>query len=858
MTEIFLKILNMSISACWLILAVLVLRILLKKAPKWTNVLLWGIVAVRLLCPFSIESAMSLVPSAETISPEIMMDPEPTIHTGISTINSAVNPVISEVLAPTPGASVNPLQIWISVLAGIWAVGIVILLGYTAVSFWLLRRKVATAVLLKENIFQSENVGSPFVLGIVRPKIYLPFQMDEQDLGHVIAHEQAHIRRRDHWWKPFGFLLLTIYWFNPLMWLAYVLLCRDIELACDEKVIRELGSEQRADYSQALLACSVNRRMIAACPLSFGEVGVKERVKSVLNYKKPAFWIIVAAVIVCVVVAVCFLTDPAKQRETMTWARELTANDVRSADLVVLPGASDKQFMSLSREEIAVMVSLINQSKGRYVDEHENLNGGSIFFYITLNDGFSHSVGNIGNTYLVIDEDYYEAKYDWLSTWKNEFGEGDRPLPEDYFRGKLTLEDVVELAKKGDELVWNDFERFKYVEVGSGLISLFFEINEEFSLHVGGPGGPTPMYIYLGWNADPDDRIDIRSEDVTEFINKHRQPPAFQDTVIWEDADLDYDGEPEIIRVRETMKDELYELEVVKQDGTVLWSTEAGIPHVGWNTILLYQSGGKDQLVQYQPAMYQGVGSYAYTMFSLEGGSLPEENSFRRTADFELPIRMNSPLRAFAEVANSILKDGTLLLSTEQGELVVGPIAATEIPWIYPVQLYGDGKVPDDEWPMGDEPLEFLFASGAGGWGTTLTLYPDGRFEGEFVDGEADWAPEYPQGTNFICDFSGRFSDITPIGDHSYSMRLEELTYETEVDREWIEDQVRFIGSEAYGIAGGEEFILYLPDTPAEGLNEEFLTWWPDYYLWGQGSLKTLAAYGLYNVNTGEGFFTSW
>ena len=542
MTAIFLKILNMSISASWLILAVLALRIVLKKAPKWANVLLWGIVAVRLLWPFSIESAMSLIPSAETVSSEIMMDPEPTIHTGVSVINDAVNPVITESFAPAPGASVNPLQIWIPVIASIWVAGIVILLGYTVVSYLLLRRKVGTAVLLKDNIFQSENVGSPFVLGIVRPKIYLPFQMGEQDLQHVIAHERAHIRRRDHWWKPFGFLLLTIYWFNPLMWLAYVLLCRDIELACDEKVIRELGSEQRAGYSQALLTCSVNRRMIAACPLSFGEVGVKERVKLVLNYKKPAFWIIVATVVICVVVAVCFLTDPTdptdptEQRETLTWVQELSVDDVLSADLVVFHQASDKQFKNLSEEEIAAMVSLLNQSKGRYVDEHEDLNGGSIFFYITLKDGTSHSVGNIGNFYLVIDEDYFEAGRRWLSTWDDNFGEGDEPLPEDYFRRKLTLEDVIELAQKGDELRWKDFLGFYYVDVGSGLIVLFFEIDEEFSLRVGGSGEATPMYIYLETNADPEDRIDIRSEDVTAFINRHREPMAFQDTVIWEDA----------------------------------------------------------------------------------------------------------------------------------------------------------------------------------------------------------------------------------------------------------------------------------------------------------------------------------
>ena len=310
MTELFLKIINMSISASWLILAVLICRLILRKAPRWVNVLLWGIVATRLLLPFSIESVLSLLPSAETVPPEIMTDASPTINTGIPAINNAVNPVISQTFAPSSAASASPLQIWIPVLAVAWVIGVVGVLAYTAAAYWRLRRKVGTAVLLRDNIFQSENVGSPFVLGIIRPKIYLPFKLDGQDMGYVIAHELAHIGRRDHWWKPLGFLLLAVYWFNPLMWLAYVLLCRDIELACDEKVINALGSGQRADYTQALLTCSVSRRMIAACPLAFGEVGVKERVKSVMNYKKPTFWIVVLAVIVCAVVAVCFLTDP--------------------------------------------------------------------------------------------------------------------------------------------------------------------------------------------------------------------------------------------------------------------------------------------------------------------------------------------------------------------------------------------------------------------------------------------------------------------------------------------------------------------------------------------------------------------
>ena len=315
MSEAFLEIVNMSISASWLVLAVLVLRYLLKKAPKWVNVLLWGIVAVRILCPFSIESAMSLIPSRETISPEIMMDRTPEISTGIKPLDQMVNPVISTSFAPEPTASANPLQILIPVAANLWLLGVLAMMAYTAISYLRLRRKLRTATVYRGNIFRCETVSSPFVLGVVKPKIYLPYGLDGQNLSHVVAHEQAHIRRKDHWWKPLGFLLLTVHWFNPLMWVAYILLCRDIELACDEKVIAELGNEQRADYTQALVSCSVNRRVIAACPLAFGEVGVKERVKSIMNYRKPTFWIVVTALVVCAVVAVCFLTDPNPSRE---------------------------------------------------------------------------------------------------------------------------------------------------------------------------------------------------------------------------------------------------------------------------------------------------------------------------------------------------------------------------------------------------------------------------------------------------------------------------------------------------------------------------------------------------------------
>ena len=343
MSDLFLKIVNMSISASWLVVAVLILRLVLKKAPKWVNVLLWGIVAVRLICPFSFESALSLIPSAETFPEKIISGPSFDVQTGITPIDNRINDYLGDRYFEGVTVPTNNGNNVMTILTIVWIIGILLLATYTIISYQRLNRKVDTAVHYKDNIFQSENVSSPFVLGIINPRIYLPFSMNEQDMEHVVAHEQAHIRRKDHWWKPLGFLLLTIHWFNPLMWLAYVLLCRDIELACDEKVIKKLGNEQRADYTQALVACSVNRRMIAACPLAFGEVGVKERVKSVMNYKKPAFWVIIIAVIVCVGIAVCFLTNPKQDRYTLR---------------IVVPAGSQEEFVYADEEVSTVRNSI--------------------------------------------------------------------------------------------------------------------------------------------------------------------------------------------------------------------------------------------------------------------------------------------------------------------------------------------------------------------------------------------------------------------------------------------------------------------------------------------------------------------
>lgn len=313
MTDVFLGFLNRSLVAAVLILAVLVIRLVFKQAPKWLLCALWALAAVRLACPFSIESVLSLVPSAEPVQPEIIISAHPAITSGIPAVDAIVNPPLAAAFTPSPAQSANPLQIWTFVAACIWLLGIAVLLLYAAISALRLRLRVRMAVRLEGNVYQSEFVRSPFILGVIFPRIYLPYGLPEGAQAMVLAHERAHLRRGDQLWKPLGYLILTAYWFNPVCWLAYLLFCRDIEAACDEKVVRELGEGCKAAYSRALLACSVPRKLITACPLAFGETGVKSRIKSVLNYKKPAFWLVLAAVIASVAVAVCFLTDPKRE-----------------------------------------------------------------------------------------------------------------------------------------------------------------------------------------------------------------------------------------------------------------------------------------------------------------------------------------------------------------------------------------------------------------------------------------------------------------------------------------------------------------------------------------------------------------
>ena len=314
MDALFIKILNMSITASWLIISVMITRLLIRKAPKWISCLLWGFVMIRLICPFSFESSLSVIPSKEVIPQDIALSESPAISTGVSAINRTLNPII-ESLAPTVGGSVNPLQVWTAVGTWIWLAGIVVMLAYALISYLKLKKQVAASVPLGDGIMACDEVKSPFILGIFKPTIYIPSDLAGESLEYVLGHEEAHLKRKDHLWKPLGYLLLAVYWFNPLCWAAYVLLSRDIEMACDEKVIRDMDREQTAGYSQALLNASYHVRGVRACPVAFGEVSVKQRVKGVLNYKKPAFWVIVVALVLCVALGVTLLTDPATKND---------------------------------------------------------------------------------------------------------------------------------------------------------------------------------------------------------------------------------------------------------------------------------------------------------------------------------------------------------------------------------------------------------------------------------------------------------------------------------------------------------------------------------------------------------------
>ena len=728
MAAVFLKLLNLSISASWLVLAVLVLRLISKRSPKWVNVLLWGIVALRLVLPFSIESALSLIPSAETVSPAaVQFDPAPTITSGVSVIDNAVNPSLSEHFAAVPTASVNPLYVWAYLAGWVWLIGLGAMLLYALVSYLRLRRRVSVSLPIRDRIYLCDAISSPFILGVVKPHIYLPSGLDEVQRRNVLAHEQAHLARRDHWWKPLGFALLAVYWFNPVLWLAYTLLCRDIELACDERVIRTMDESAVKTYSTVLLACSMPRKAVITCPLAFGEVGVKERVRNALHYKKPAFWVVAASVAVCVIVAVCFLTNPPTDtdaaglvgfhREQVTYADvtdasgaqpssvQLTAEETDAVYALLdamqykrLGAASAMQdcyarlyFISAAGERCEVMLSeremLVNPITGGKTARLYELRSGStelrdyLLECISASNAAEEDFSISGTVFSYGGESWDLAEQspaitsllgcDAVGQYVVITGHGG-PKNAFYFIFDTEIRRFSN-AFVGTHLVWqNDDLSTAVYAYGGNILSIDGRTLAELDL-------AENEYVYdLVYSQDGTVlTVSIVSNEETERVVRLNLPSQNKIDNLHGNAstlltaiDFDGDGTEEEIFFEEVAPGQIYRI-YVEGNGSERWSAELGLAHVGWDSYFLYRDGDTSAILRYNPAMFQGFCNYDYELFSI--GADGQRLLTQRSVEFDVNPDSDDPwppdAQVFADEVNALLEKSTLLISTLDGEL---------------------------------------------------------------------------------------------------------------------------------------------------------------------------------------------
>lgn len=597
LNRVFISVLNMSLVASYAIVFVSLARLLLKKAPKVFSYALWAVVLVRLMCPFSFESAIGLLPNnPQPIPQDIVYQQAPQIDTGINIIDNSVNGALPPVINPTE--SVNPLQIWTFIGSHIWLIGIVIMIIYSIFQLLNLRKKLIGATPLKGNIYLADQIVSPFVIGFIKPKIYLPSDLSEVEQEFIIKHEQCHIKRLDHITRILSFIALSLHWFNPLVWIAFILSCKDMELSCDESVMKKMDADIRYEYSLSLLKFATGRKLIAATPLAFGEGDTKDRVKNVMKYKKPVVWVSAICLVLVCVVTVCLITNSKGsilKRDSMKQAQNLSVKDVDQIELVTLSNGRDGYHL-FDENVFDQIIQLVNESNGRYVENPKPIAGGGETLYITKKDGNILTVGNNGNVYLFINDDSFTASKNFLKKFEN-FVAND-PIPKDFHYGqyetvdsanariaefeaieigtakesvrekfgepstygnwryaeiyllenaqitinytsdnktdsfvknvninthaRLSLNDIIMLSRKGEDLTWSDFEDYPYIEGGSGLYIRNYHINNSFGFSIG--GGLTdnpPIYMTLYTKTEDNQSIDIRTENVTKFISLH-------------------------------------------------------------------------------------------------------------------------------------------------------------------------------------------------------------------------------------------------------------------------------------------------------------------------------------------------
>ena len=433
MTAVFREILSMSFTAGFCVLAVALVRLFLKKTPRVFSYALWAVVLFRLLCPFSFESVVSLIPSTQAVQPTGRTGLPFEAATNIPVIDTPVNEYLGshyyEGVTVPAGFSVD----FMTVLSIVWLAGCLVLLGMSLISLFRLKKRLRNAVLEEGRVYHAKGLETAFVLGIFRPKIYLPEGLSHKEREYILLHEQTHIRRGDHIVRILAFAALCLHWFNPLVWLAFFLSGRDMEMSCDEAVLKKLGNGVKKDYSASLLSLASGRKWLGGAPLAFGEGDTRSRIKNVLSYRKPAFWVLIAAVVGVAAAIFLLAANPLEKRDSMKWLNGLDAADVRQIELVVMPSDENERYALYTEEsDISAIVSLLREGRGRYVKDPESLMGGGISFYITMADGSRHHVGNNAHTYLTIDGDSFSADHDWLSGWEKDYGRGNAPLPEGF------------------------------------------------------------------------------------------------------------------------------------------------------------------------------------------------------------------------------------------------------------------------------------------------------------------------------------------------------------------------------------------------------------------------------------------
>ena len=929
------KLLNMSLTAGIAIVCVLVLRLFLKKAPKIISYALWAVVLFRLLCPFTIESGLSLfglmdAPTTNTTSGTSSIEyiPENIVHTEFPEVTIPF-PGVSETINSTlpqgqEQLAADPLEAPVAIGTYVWLLGVMGMAVYSVISYVRLKRKLLIASPLQENIWLADEIPTPFVMGLIRPRIYLPSDTQEQQLSYIILHEQHHIKRGDHIIKALAFLALSIHWFNPLVWVAFVYANKDMEMSCDEAVVKKMGDHILADYTASLLSLATGKTIIAGMPLAFGEGDTKGRIRNLANWKKPAFWVVLMAIIACTALGISLLTNPEKDdvsdHSEDGYYLLIGMEGVKSIEVSV-PGRSggvenaDGSAFRVGEKVWLEQLQGVTELRGITIiawgAEGEILYEFSAPEYAT-DEQISDMVGS--DPWLLVPTTF-ELAGDDVPTDKNLQSEDivlDKNTPtvakwtfspmmsatwHAAFHFNVALEQYSHIeASCSNGMLWNlqaegqPKEKKMRFEQGEPICWIPVKEGENFT-HVAESAFIT-FTIYDGEEVVSRGALDIvRTGEEngqtfyeaqmtdTELLALWQGTDSLEASVLFARngnivsySDLNHNRINERIVVREVEPDMLYELLVV-ENGTVIWSVEAGLPHVGWNTIMLYNEEGKDYLVEYQPQMYQGVGTYKCKTYSLKDGkeNIKEEWS----VDFELSegmLKMETPeMEQFEKEVGVLLRNCRVLLSTEQGILINQYAMATDVPQIYPVRFD-----PDEIWAaidgitnkqeltsnaisFPDQPLYLMFASGVGGWGSLLTLQPDGSFTGDYRDSEmGSSASDDPNGTCYVSVFKGQFTEIQQISDYSWSMKLGELSTEKDQETSWIEDGVRYIASEAFGVAGGEEFILFAPGISADELPAECRSWWPDAYHWRNGRQEQLEGWALYNVNTGHGFFTRW